>query len=429
MERLIFHVDVNSAFLSWEAARRVKAGEPDLRLVPSCIGGDPKTRRGIVLAKSIPAKKYDVKTGEPLSMALRKCPGLIVAAPDFKLYSTNSRAFKNICRGYTSLMEEFSIDECFLDFSGTSHIYPDPVALATEIKDRIRDELGFTVNVGIGRNKLCAKMASDFEKPDRVHTLFPEEIPEKMWPLPVGDLLFIGKATVSKLRGAQINTIGDLAKTDLRVLSGMLGEKSAMQAHRYANGIDDSPVRDVPEEAKGYSNSITTEENITTLETANTILLSLCDSVTEHMRGDGMRTNGVSVTIRYLDFRNRSHQTKLEYATDSASVVYDTAKKLLLELWKDRRPLRLMGVALTNVSRDAAAQQLSLFDEPERQANQEKRERLEKAVSSIRARYGFDAIRRGTLINSDYGVGRKYKGRSESERSENGLDGPGKDQD
>ena len=427
MERLIFHVDVNSAFLSWEAARRVKAGEPDLRLVPSCIGGDPKTRRGIVLAKSIPAKKYDVKTGEPLSMALRKCPDLIVAAPEFKLYSTNSRAFKNICRGYTSLMEEFSIDECFLDFSGTSHIYPDPVALATEIKGRIRDELGFTVNVGIGRNKLCAKMASDFEKPDKVHTLFLEEIPEKMWPLPVGDLLFIGKATVSKLQGAQINTIGDLAKTDLRILAGLLGEKFARQAHAYANGIDDSPVRDVPEEAKGYSNSITTEENITTLEPANTILLSLCDSVTEHMRGDGMRANGVSVTIRYLDFRNRSHQKKLEYATDSASVVYDTAKKLLAELWKDRRPLRLMGVALTNVSRDAAAQQLSLFDEPERQTNQEKRERLEKAVSAIRARYGFDAIQRGTLINSDYGVGRKYKGKSESERAENGKDGSGKE--
>jgi len=417
MERLIFHVDVNSAYLSWEAAKRVKAGEPDLRLVPSCIGGDPKTRRGIVLAKSIPAKKYDVKTGEPLSMALRKCPNLIVAAPDFKLYSANSRAFKEICRGYTSLMEEFSIDECFLDFSGTSHIYPDPVALATEIKDRIRDELGFTVNVGIGRNKLCAKMASDFEKPDKVHTLFPEEIPDKMWPLPVGDLLFIGKATASKLNRAQIKTIGDLAKADIAKLAALLGEKSAHQAHAYANGIDNSPVRDTPEEAKGYSNSITTEENITSLETANTILLSLCDSVTEHMRSDGMRANGVSVTIRYLDFKNRSHQTKLDYPTDSASVVYDTAKKLLTELWKDKQPLRLMGVALTNVSKDTAAQQLSLFDEPDRQVKQEKRERLDKAVSAIRGKFGFDAIQRGALINSDYGVGRKFKGKSEAERA------------
>lgn len=418
MERLIFHVDVNSAFLSWEAAKRVKDGQPDLRLVPSCIGGDPKTRRGIVLAKSIPAKKFDVKTGEPLSMALRKCPNLIVAPPDFKLYSTNSRAFKEICRGYTSLMEEFSIDECFLDFSGTSRIYPDPIALATEIKDRIRDELGFTVNVGIGRNKLCAKMASDFEKPDKVHTLFPEEIPAKMWPLPVGDLLFVGKATVAKLNEARIKTIGDLAQADIGMLGALIGDKSARQAHAYANGIDDSPVRDTPEEAKGFSNSITTEENVTTMETAQTILLALCDSVTEHMRSEGMRANGVSVSIRYLDFQNRSHQTKLPYATDSASVVYETAKKLLQELWKDQRPLRLMGVALTNVSKDAAMEQLSLFDEPEQQKNREKRERLDKAVSAIRGKFGFDAIQRGTLINSNFGVGRKFKGKSDSERDQ-----------
>lgn len=416
MERLIFHVDVNSAYLSWEAVKRVKAGEPDLRLIPSCIGGDPKTRRGIVLAKSIPAKQYGVKTGEPLGMALKKCPNLVVAPPDFKLYAKNSRAFKEICRSYTSLTEEFSIDECFLDFSGTSRIYPDPAALAAEIKNRIREELGFTVNVGIGRNKLCAKMASDFEKPDKVHTLFPEEIPEKMWPLPVGELLYIGKATAAKLNEAQIGTIGDLAKADLPRLAALIGEKAARQAHAFANGIDGSPVRDTPEEAKGYSNAITTEENVTSFETAHTILLSLCDSVTEHMRSDGMRANGVSVTIRYLDFKNRSHQTKLANATDSASVVYETAKKLLSELWKDRRPLRLMGVALTNVSKDAAAQQLSLFDAPEQQASREKRNQLDKTVSAIRGKFGFDAIQRGALIRSDYGVGRKFKGKSESER-------------
>ncbi|MBR3177888.1 MAG: DNA polymerase IV [Clostridia bacterium] len=417
MERLIFHVDVNSAFLSWEAAKRVKCGEPDLRLVPSCIGGDPKSRRGIVLAKSIPAKQYGIKTGEPLSMALRKCPNLIVAPPNFKLYSDNSRAFKSICRSYTSLTEEFSIDECFLDFSGTSHLYPDPVALATEIKDRIRDELGFTVNVGIGRNKLCAKMASDFEKPDKVHTLFPEEIPAKMWLLPVGDLLYIGKASVAKLSEAKIRTIGDLAKADLNLLSALLGEKTAKLANAYANGIDSSPVREAPEEAKGYSNSITTEENISTIEQANMILLSLCDSVTEHMRSENTRAGGVSVGIRYLDFKNRSHQMKLESPTDSASIVYETAKKLLAELWKDRLPLRLMSVALTNVSKGQAVRQLSLFDEPEKQINLEKQERLDKAVSAIRGKFGFDAIQRGALINSDYGVGRKFKGKKESERS------------
>ena len=413
MERLIFHVDVNSAYLSWEAAKRVRNGEPDLRLVPSCIGGDPKTRRGIVLAKSIPAKKFDVKTGEPLSMALRKCPGLIVAAPDFKLYSKNSRAFKDICRGYTSLMEEFSIDECFLDFSGTSHIYPDPIALATKIKDRIRDELGFTVNVGIGRNKLCAKMASDFEKPDKVHTLFPEEIQDKMWPLPVGDLLFIGKHTAAKLNEARIFTIGDLAKADLQRLTALLGDKSARQAHAYANGIDNSPVRDTPEDAKGYSNSITTEENITAIETANTILLSLCDSVTEHMRSDGVRANGVSVTIRYLDFKNRSHQKKLDHATDSASEVYDVAKSLLAELWKDKRPLRLMGVALTRLTKEAPGEQLSLFEQ-ETPRNRARDRRLDQTVDRLRNKFGSDIIRRGTVAERGINVARKFKGSQDS---------------
>ena len=416
MERLIFHVDVNSAFLSWEAARRVRAGEPDLRLIPSCIGGDPNTRRGIVLAKSIPAKKFGVTTGEPVSLALRKCPGLVVAPPDFQLYSSRSKAFKDICRSYTSLIEEFSIDECFLDFSGTSHLYPDPVALATEIKDKIRDELGFTVNVGVGRNKLCAKMASDFEKPDKVHTLFPEEIQEKMWPLPVGDLLFVGKNTAAKLNSARIMTIGDLAKTDESFLKTLIGEKTARQARAYANGIDDSPVQNVPFENKGYSNSVTTEDDITTDESARMILLSLCDNVTEHMRRDGKRATGVSVTIRYLDFKNRSHQMKLPSATDSATAVYEAAKKLLSELWKDHRPLRLMSVALTGVSKDPAAEQLSLFDEPEKQISREKQERLDKAVSAIRSKFGFDAIQRGTLVGSDYGVARKFKGKSEAER-------------
>ena len=213
-ERLIFHVDVNSAFLSWEAARRVKNGESDLREIPSCIGGDPESRRGVVLAKSIPAKKYKVKTGEPLSAALRKCPGLVIARPDFKLYTQCSKAFKDICRSYAPVVEEFSIDECFMDLTGTEHMYPDPIALAVTLKDRIRDELGFTVNVGIARNKLCAKMASDFEKPDKVHTLFPDEIESKMWPLPVGDLLFIGGSSAARLREAHIQTIGDLAHAD-----------------------------------------------------------------------------------------------------------------------------------------------------------------------------------------------------------------------
>ena len=413
MERLIFHVDVNSAFLSWEAARRVKQGEPDLRLVPSCIGGDPKTRRGIVLAKSIPAKKYGVKTGEPLSMAMNKCPGLVIAAPDFRLYTRCSRAFKEICRSYAPTVEEFSIDECFMDLSGTELMYPDPIALAHELKDRIREELGFTVNVGVARNKLCAKMASDFEKPDKVHTLFPEEIEEKMWPLPVGELLFIGGSSVQKLRQAHIETIGDLASADPKRLKTILGDKMSLQARRYANGIDDSPVRQEQEEAKGYSNSVTLEEDVMSLETADAILLALADSVTAHMRSEGAKAGGVSVTVRYLDFTTRSHQCRLAPASDSTRVVYETAKQLLRELWKTRQPLRLLGISLGNLTRGEEEAQLSLFEEGSRPEN-ERDAKLDRAVDALRSKFGSDIIQRGSVMNSGVRVARKNKGQQEA---------------
>lgn len=225
MERLIFHVDVNSAFLSWEATRRVKQGLPDLREIPSCIGGDPRKRTGIVVAKSIPAKKYGIQTGEPMAMAFRKCPELISVPADFELYDKYSRSFKSICASYAPVMESFSIDEVFLDMTGTSLIYPDPVAAAHELKGKIHRELGFTVNVGISTNKLLAKMASDFQKPDRVHTLFPDEIPEKMWPLPIRNLLFLGKASEQKLLNQGIRTIGDLAREREANVQLWLGEK------------------------------------------------------------------------------------------------------------------------------------------------------------------------------------------------------------
>ncbi|MBR1659129.1 MAG: DNA polymerase IV [Oscillospiraceae bacterium] len=413
MERLIFHIDVNSAFLSWEAARRVRNGEDDLRLVPSCIGGSPETRRGVVLAKSIPAKKYKIKTGEPLSMALRKCPSLLIASPDFRLYSACSKAFKDICRSYAPAVEEFSIDECFCDFTGTGRTYPDPMALAHEIKDRIREELGFTVNVGVARNKLCAKMASDFEKPDRVHTLFPEEIPEKLWPLPVGDLLFIGGSSARKLEKADIRSIGDLARATPRILKPILGEKLSLQAWRYANGLDDSPVRTEREEPKGYSNSVTLEDDVTDMETANAVLLALVDSVSAHMRADGNRAYGVSVTIRYLDFKTRSHQCTLDTPADTTREIYDAARLLMTELWKDRRPLRLMGVALTRLTKEAPGEQLSLFEQ-ETPRNRARDRRLDQTVDRLRNKFGSDIIRRGTVAERGINVARKFKGSQDS---------------
>ena len=403
-ERLIFHVDVNSAFLSWEAARRVKEGLPDLREIPSCIGGDPKSRRGIVVAKSIPAKKYGVTTGEPVALALRKCLDLVCVPGDFALFDRCSRAFKKICASYAPVMESFSIDEVFLDMSGTHLIYPDPVAVAHEIKDKIRDELGFTVNVGIGTNKLLAKMASDFEKPDKVHTLFPSEIPEKMWPLPVRDLLFLGKASEQKLLRAGIKTIGDMAKSDEAEIRQLLGDKNGRQLYRYANGIDDSPVRSEREEAKGYSAETTVEEDIVTYEQALSLLLAQCDVVAARMRRDGKKCSCVAVTYRTLDFKTRSHQKNFEDPTDVTEEIFAQVKKLLYECWKCE-PLRLIGVALTDLTSDEF-RQMSLFENTE---DREKQKKVDETIDDIRRRFGNGMIVRGSTISTAGKVARKAR--------------------
>lgn len=408
MGKLVFHVDVNSAFLSWEAARRVANGEPDIRLVPAAIGGDREKRTGVVLAKSIPAKKFGIKTGEPIGMALRKCPDLFLARPDFKLYEENSRKFMDICREYAPIVEKASIDECYLDMSGTHRIYPDPIALAHTIKDRIRTELGFTVNIGIGENKLLAKMASDFEKPDKVHTLFHSEIAAKMWPLPVGELFTVGGSTAEKLRKAKINTIGDLAHADLARVQKIVGLKMGKHIVDFANGIDPSPVLGSPEEAKGYSISTTLEEDVKKAECAYAVLLALADSVTARIRSDGAKAYCVAVTIRSNDFKTRSHQRSLSNATDISKEVYQISRELFDELWDGVTPLRLLGIALTNITREDVAQ-FSLFPDEGR----EKARKIDQATDALNAKFGSATIVRGSSIQSKLDVGKKYKAQIE----------------
>ena len=410
MSRLIFHIDVNSAFLSWESARRVKQGLSDLRDIPACIGGDPKKRTGIVVAKSIPAKKYGITTGEPVAMALRKCPELVIVKSDFELYIKCSRAFKEICASYAPVMESFSIDEVFLDMTGTSLIYPDPIKTAHEIKDKIRDELGFTVNVGISTNKLLAKMASDFENPDKVHTLFPEEIPTKMWPLSVRDLLFLGKAFEKKLTEAGIRTIGDMAHVSESEIQALLGNKAGHQLHQYALGIDESPVKAKPEEAKGFSVETTFNDDIVSVEQVLPILLEQCDVVTTRMRRKGKKCTSVSVTFRTLDFKNKSHQTTLSNATDMTDEIFRNAKKLFTESWKGE-PLRLIGVALTNLT-DESFEQLSLFEDNEKK---ERHRKLDATMDEIRQKFGNDKITRASIMNSNSGIARKARAQMKNE--------------
>ncbi len=393
-ERLIFHVDVNSAFLSWEAARRVSMGLPDLRLVPSAVGGDPNSRRSIISAKSIPAKKYNIKTGEPVSMALRKCPGLIIVEPDFALYHECSKNFISICREYAPVLEQMSVDECFMDMSGTSKIYPDPIKTAHEIKDRIKNELGFTVNIGIAPNKLLAKMASDFEKPDKVHTLFKEEIPRKMWPLPIGDLFFCGKAGAARLESMNIKTIGELANSDPVYIKSLLGDKGGTSLYYYSNGIDDSPVSDEREDAKSYGMSTTLEENITSLDEADQVLLMLSDHVSRKLRYDKVMANCVAVTIRDPDFNNKSHQRQLSEPTDITNEIYCVAKELIREIWDKKTPLRLLNVTLSKFSDENEPVQLSLFTDPLR----EKTRKMDRTADAVRDKFGSSSIKRGSEI-------------------------------
>ena len=396
MERVVFHIDVNSAFLSWEAARRVANGERDIRLIPSAIGGDREKRTGVILAKSIPAKKRGVKTGEPVAMALKKCPELFLAKPDFALYERNSRAFMNICKEYTPLLEKYSIDECFLDMTGMNNIYPDLIATANEIKDRIKNELGFTVNIGIGSNKLLAKMASDFEKPDKVHTLFDYEIEKKLWHLPVRELFTVGGATAEKLDSVCIKTIGDLAKIDPFVLKALLGVKLGEHLHLYANGIDDSPVENSRERLKCYGNSITLEYDVKNLSDAQRILLALADSTATRMRADGGKCLCVSVTVRDLDFNDRSHQRKLNLPTDITLEIYDVCMNLICELWDRKKPLRLIGVSLSDLVFEEDVQ-LSLFDSDKR----DKARAIDKTVDNIRNKFGKNMIVRGGVYKNN----------------------------
>lgn len=395
MRRLIFHIDVNSAFLSWEAARRVREGLEDIRLIPSAIGGDKDKRTGVILAKSIYAKKYGIITGEPVAMALKKCPQLYLARPDFELYEKCSSSFMDICREYTPIVEKFSIDECFLDMTGTERIYPDPIDIAYRIKEDIKNKLGFTVNIGIGPNKLLAKMASDFEKPDKIHTLFCSEIQDKLWSLPVRELFSVGAATADKLERACINTIGDLANLDVSILKSLVGAKLGAQLHDFANGIDVSQVLETPEKAKGYSNSTTMERDIINEQDAYKVLMSLADVTAARMRADGARAYCIGITIRGNDFKDRSHQRKLVEATDITSEIFELCKELFVELWDRKTPLRLLGVSLTSLTSEEE-QQMSFFKDDKK----EKARALDRVVDDIKNKFGTDKITRGVYSSS-----------------------------
>ena len=395
MERQILHVDVNNAFLSWTAVEMLKNGSKiDIREIPSVIGGDENRRSGIVLAKSPKAKIFGISTGETLYQARMKCPNLQEYPMNYKLYKENSNKLYQLLLQYTDKIERFSIDECFLDMTnylrGTSLLEK-----GYEINKRVKEELKFTVNVGVAHNKLLAKMASDFTKPDRVHTLFENEIPQKMWPLPVSDLLMLGRKTIPKLYNMRIKTIGQLANTDKELLTKKFGKHGTMM-WEYANGIDNSEVHYQFEKPKGIGNSTTLPVDISEMSKLEEVLLALTEQVTYRLRKYDMLANVVNVQLRTKNFEDTSHQRKLLEATSSTKEIYNVAKELLHEMYKQGTQIRLIGMRVDNLI-EKSEKQLSFFDNNQ----SEKQEKLDKVVDELKQKYGYSSVTRAGKLNSE----------------------------
>ena len=392
-DRTILHIDVNSAYLSWEAAYRLQHGASlDLRDVPSVVGGDEEKRHGIVLTKSIPAKKCGIHTGEVLWQARSKCPDLIIIPPDYSLYMQCSNALMDLLSEYSPLIERYSVDECFLDIT-QSLGSNDPFSLAQEISKKIKNTLGFTVNIGISTNKLLAKMGSELEKPDKVHTLYPHEIPKKMWPLSIKELFMVGRSTAPKLYRLNIFSIGQLARTDPDFLTAHF-KSFGKVLWRYANGIDDSPVNPFGSVAKGIGNSTTTPFDVESENEAFLFLLSLVETASSRLRSARLLAQVVSVSIRKTDLTFFSHQRKLFTPTDNTESLFKTVKALFKELW-DGLPLRHLGVAFSSLCNDQFCQ-ASLFEE----AQIYKKKVLDSSIDAIRLNYGDTSVVRGSFINS-----------------------------
>jgi DNA polymerase-4 len=417
MERSVLHIDVNSAYLSWTAVEMLKKGvEEDIRLFPSAIAGDPAARHGIILAKSESAKRFGIKTAMTLNEARRLCPGLRIFPPDHEKYKEYSDRLFIILAEYTDVIERFSIDECWLDYTGSEKIFGSPEKAAAEISGRVKNELGFTVNIGVSVNKLLSKMASEMEKPDKIHTLYPYEIEEKMWPLPAGELFGVGRSAVNTLAKNGLITIGDVARADIGILKNALKPAMGLMVYERANGIDDSPVIKAEDyERKVIGKSDTTPSDVKTEEEAFYYILSLSERVGINLRKAGKRAGVISLQLKNSAFKTYRHQKKLPLPISSTSDIYALSCTLFREMWRGD-DLRLLGISLSDLREEEVSeeqQQLSFFtsdftadgsvlvNQVENECSesvQNKKDVLEETQDQIRKRFGKDAITRGTLL-------------------------------
>ena len=394
MERIIMHVDVNNAFLSWSAVYYLQNGlNVDIRTIPSAIAGEKAKRTGIILAKSIPAKKMGVKTGDAIYLAKNKCPSLKIYPPNYKFYSEMSKKMFDYLYSLTPDIEIASIDECYIDYSKIKKLYGDEINFAKKINKEIKEKFGFTVNVGIANNKLCAKMASDFEKPNKVHTLYKNEIKEKMWPLDVDELFMVGKSSSTKLHELGINKIGDLACSNLNMLVKYFKSMGHMM-YEYANGIDNSDVEKAEPKNKGISNSTTLPYDLYDLQSIKKVFRKLSQTVGIRLREEKKYATVVSVQLKNNNFFNYQHQKKLVNPVSSNEDIYEVSCEILKDMWKEDS-IRLVGLRVSDFI-DKTFEQVSLFEET---GKSNKREKIQNVIDKINKKYGNNTINNASLYN------------------------------
>lgn len=392
---VIFHIDVNSAFLSWSAIRLLKEGsDVDLREIPAIIGGDESTRHGIVVAKSLKAKAYGIRTADTVASARSKCPDLVIQPPDHAYYREQSRQLMEHLYEICPVIQQVSVDECYMSFEPVRDRFSSPEEAARYIKDSVRESFGYTVNIGISDRKVLAKMASDFQKPDKVHTLYHYEIRKKLWPLPVEELYMCGRSSAAFLKKMGVKTIGDLAVLDRQMVQTWLKSQGNL-LWNYANGIDDSAVEPEPSKAKGIGNSTTLSNDAQTREECRKVLRMLTEKVAGRMKKEGVRASQISVEIKYATFVSVSHQMGIQPAAAAPEILFAKVGMLFDELWSGE-PVRLLGVRVSKLEEENAEVQMNLFDYQKESARSRKQKDLEEAMEKIRRRYGAHAVYRGT---------------------------------
>ncbi len=386
MKRIIFHIDQNCYFASVEMISR-----PELRNVPMAVAGDASVRHGIILAKNEPAKKYGIKTAEAIWQAKAKCPELVLVDAHHKKYEFYSKKIRAMYSEYTDKVEPFGLDECWLDMTGIVSDYAEAEETALEIRNRVKEEFKLTCSVGISFNKVFAKLGSDYKKPDATTVFSDENWKEKIWPLPVADLLFVGRHTAEKLLKINVKTIGDLANTDGEFISRYLGKAGEM-LWEYANGLDDAPVAEsgykrIP---KSVGNSTTTAEDMTSDRQIERTLHMLSESVAERLRKHTLKGTVVQITVRDRDLSIYEKQKIIYKPTDDAKVIYAAARDLFKESYDWEKGVRSIGVRCTKLVRADSGEQLSIFNEVKAS---ERDDRLNKAIDDINRRYGSSVIK------------------------------------